>query len=176
MKSLLLIAAGFLLRAVCVGEPEAAGGFYLGERPISVWQACRIMFYTKGFQGLSNLSVVAPLSRKDAELLVQAVAVEADWIMNPQGGIWDEWMEVLELYERHHSLEKYKDLHRYLLGAAGIHLYRQAPIELRALTKGASRPEQGSQPGIVPHRGSFLNAFTFDLFFKLVIFWAIVIR
>lgn len=176
MKSLLLIAASFLLRVVCVGEPKVAGGFYLNKRPTSVWQACRIMFYTKSFPGLSDLSVVAPLSNEDAELLVQAAALEVDWITNPQGGIWDEWMEALDLHESHPSREQYKDLYRYLLGAAGISLYRQAPTELRALTKGTSHPEKGAQPDIVPHPGSFLNAVTFDLFFKLVIFWAIAIR
>lgn len=121
MKNLLLAALVFLLHAVGASEPAAARGFYLGQQPIAVAQACNVLFNPESFQDLPGLSIVAPLSVEDTALLVQAVAPRIDWIEDAENGIWPAWMGALQLPIDGPSTQQYGSLYQYLIGCILLH-------------------------------------------------------
>ena len=132
MKNILLVASLCLVRAVCASEPTAAGGFYLDQQPIPVAEACAIMFTPERFHELPSLSVVTPLSTEDLELLQQSRVVQMRRIVTLEHGIWDEWMEALQLSEDHPTIQHCIRLHQCLMGAAGVHRTHPATMELHA--------------------------------------------
>lgn len=121
MKNLLLTAFVLLLHAVNASEPTVARGFHLNQRPITVAQACNVLFNPESFQELLGLSVIAPLSAADTALLVQAVASRIDWIKDAENGIWPAWMGALQLPMDGPSTQQYGSLYQYLMGCILLH-------------------------------------------------------
>lgn len=122
MTNFLLVAFVFLLRAVCASEPAAPGGFYLDQQPVAVAVAHNIMFNPENFYMLPQLSMVAPLSPEDFALVLHGVSVQMHRIVNVEHGIWDEWMDFLQLPNDDPSIQQYSALYQYLWGAAGYHM------------------------------------------------------
>ena len=114
MKNRLLTAFVFLLHAVCASEPVVASGFYLNQQPISVEQACDIMFGEGSFQELPKLSVIAPLNADDAAVLAHVGNVRLGWVIGSESKIWDQWMAVLQIPEEHTTIKQYKALYQCL--------------------------------------------------------------
>lgn len=176
MQTLLLVAFAFLLRATCAGELKAAGGFYLGQEPASVGQACSIMFNCKNFHQLPSLSVVAPLSLEDGVLLLKGTANQMHRIANPEHGIWGEWMEVLQLSEEDPSLQQCKSLHQLLLDAARLH---EGWFEFRMTNAhGAASEylEEGLLLDVIAYSRRFLSHGPFQILIMLMFFMAITSR
>lgn len=120
-ENLLLAALVLLLHAMGASEPAAARGFYLNQQPITVAQACNVLFNPESFQELPGLSVIAPLSAEDTALLVQAVAPQIDWIEDAENGIWPAWMGALQLPMDGPSALQYGSLYQYLMGCILLH-------------------------------------------------------
>lgn len=122
MQTLLLAAFALLLRVACASEPTVAGGFYLGRQPISVEQACSIMFNRENFYKLPSLSIIEPLALDDFRLFVKDVSVAQGQIFPNLKWLWKEWQDFLQLSDEHPTLIQCRLLYKCLLEASIAHM------------------------------------------------------
>lgn len=88
------------------------------------------MFNPANFYMLSKLALVTPLSPEDFALVLHGVSVQMHRIVNAEHGIWDEWMDFLQLPNDDPRIQQCVALYQYLWGAAGYHMIHPDTVEL----------------------------------------------